>query len=320
MPIVRGFNESYLLHEFLEPCNTPCYFKEFVARAGAEGLSYLCDAEPSTMFVQNYGEKVREPLLRECGSSQVLMEQYLDFLVNRTFRQSLLVKQARSTGIRYRLDRARLRQLNYAGTFKPISGSFALDASEQTADAIRNLKVTLRQPAHKAVAQLLDACYPATVAADALIEQVASRLNMAATQVVDAVLTVLEDLLIMGAVRIRRSPVRVAAAVSAMPLALGSVRRTPELALAAGASASACNQWHEQMALTLLERSVLPLLDGSHDHEQLATHLEREAQADRLRFMKNDQPITDPAELRGFVREQLALALGGLWRKGLLIA
>ena len=57
------------------------------------------------MFVQNYGEEVREPLLRECGGSQVMMEQYLDFLVNRTFRQTLLVKAERAGEIRYRLDR-----------------------------------------------------------------------------------------------------------------------------------------------------------------------------------------------------------------------
>jgi hypothetical protein len=59
------------------------------------GLAYFADAEPATMFVQNYGEQVRGPLLRECGGSQVMMEQYLDFLVNRSFRQTLLV-QARA--------------------------------------------------------------------------------------------------------------------------------------------------------------------------------------------------------------------------------
>jgi SAM-dependent methyltransferase len=129
MPIVRSASSSYLLHEFLEPCNAPCYFKEFVARAEARGLAYLCDAEPSTMFVQNYGDKVREPLLRECGGSQVLMEQYLDFLVNRTFRQTLLVKQANAASMRYRLDPARIGALEFAGVFAAEDGgAFTLDA------------------------------------------------------------------------------------------------------------------------------------------------------------------------------------------------
>ena len=168
MPIVRNANSSYLLHEFLEPCNAPCYFKEFVARAEAHGLAYLAEAEPSTMFVQNYGAQVRDPLLRECGGSQVMMEQYLDFLVNRSFRQSLLVRQERASQIRYRLDPARLRQLDYAGVFfAEDGGPLTLDAREQPCHALRNLKVTLRLPVHKAVALVLDERYPASTEIDA---------------------------------------------------------------------------------------------------------------------------------------------------------
>lgn len=321
MPIVRGSHESYLLHEFLEPCNAPCYFKEFVDRADAQGLSYLCDAEPSTMFVQNYGDKVREPLLRECGGSQILMEQYLDFLVNRTFRQTLLVKQARNGEIRYRLDRERLRKLHYAGSFSAVDGSpLVLDAGEQPSNAIRNLRITLRLPVHKAVAQVLDERYPATVSVDALVEAVSARIGEPLAAVEGAVVLMLEELLILGAVRIRRTPVVTAAAVSATPQALMSVRQLPGLALAAGQDASVCNQWHESVGLSLLERCVLPLLDGAHTHEQLAQHLKSEARADRLRFIKDDKPITDEAELHEFTRQQVALVLKDLRRKALLIA
>jgi len=321
MPIVRGANTSYLLHEFLEPCNAPCYFKEFVARAAGHGLAYLADAEPSTMFVQNYGEKVRDPLLRECGGSQVMMEQYLDFLVNRTFRQSLLVKQARAPQIRYRLDRERLRAFEYAGVFAAEDGSaIALDARPQPCNAIRNLKITLRLPAQKAVAQVLDERYPGTVATDALIEAVSLRTGEPRTAVEPIVMAMLEELLILGAVRVRRAPVVAAAQVSALPQALMSVRMQPGLALSAGPSAAVCNQWHELVGLSLLERCVLPLLDGAHSHEQLAAHLAAEARAERLRFIREGQPLTDEAALGDFTRQQVALALQDLRRKALLIA
>jgi len=321
MPIVRGSNESYLLHEFLEPCNAPCYFKEFVERAAQQDLAYLCDAEPSTMFVQNYGEKVREPLLRECGGSQVMMEQYLDFLVNRTFRQSLLVRQARAAGIRYRLDRERLRQLHYAGLFAAADGGpLTLDAREQPATALRGLRVTLRLPVHKAVAQVLDERYPATVSVDALVDAVSSRIGEPRAAVEVPVLAMLEELLILGGVRFRRSPVVTAAGVSATPQALMSVRQSPALASMTAPAALVCNQWHESVGLSLLERCLLPMLDGARDHEQLAAHLQAEARADRLRFIKDDKALTDASELEDFARQQVALALHGLWRKGLLIA
>ncbi|MET3496083.1 methyltransferase-like protein [Variovorax boronicumulans] len=321
MPIVRGSSSYYLLHEFLEPCNEPCYFKEFAARADARGLAYLCDAEPSTMFVQNYGEKVRDPLLRECGSSQIMMEQYLDFLVNRTFRQTLLVKQERARDIRYRLDPARIRALEFAGVFDTEDqGPLTLDAREQSCHAIRSLKVTLRVPVHKAVAQLLHTNYPASLSAEALIDAAGELTGEPRASVEKTVLAMLEELVILGALRIRRTPVPAAVAVSALPQALAAIRSAPGLALAGGANAHACNQWHESIGLTLLERSLLPLLDGAHSHEALAEHLAAEVRADRLRFIKDDKPLTEPAALKAFAREQVALALRDLRRKALLTA
>lgn len=321
MPIIRSSSDYYLLHEFLEPHNAPCYFKEFVARASSHGMAYLADAEPSTMFVQNYGDKVREPLLRECGGSQVMMEQYLDFLVNRTFRQSLLVHQARAHQIRYRLDPQRLRTLEYAGVFRPVDGgAIGSDAQEQPCHALRNLRVTLRLPVHKAVAQVLDEAYPCTVGAPAMLDAVSARTGEPRDAVVPFVMSMLEELLILGAVRIRRRPLAAAARVSAQPLAAAWIRSGQQLRLAAGPSAGTCNQWHEPVGLSLLERCLLPLLDGAHSHDALAQHLAAEARADRLRFIKDNQPLTEGEALRDFTRQQVEAGLNDLRRKALLIA
>jgi SAM-dependent methyltransferase len=321
MPIVRGSNSSYLLHEFLEPCNAPCYFKEFVERAGTHGLAYLADAEPSTMFVQNYGEKVREPLLRECGNSQVMIEQYLDFLVNRTFRQTLLVKKERVGDVRYRLDPARLRAMGFAGVFLPDDGGqITLDGPEQPCTALRNLKVTLRLPVHKAVAQVLDRRYPAAIWPEALFGEVSALTGEPREAVEPFVMAMLEELLILGAVRLRRSPFEAAARVSDMPRALPAVRNLPGLALQHGPNASACNLWHEHVQLSQLERCLLPLIDGAHGPDAMAEHLLAEARAERIRFMKDGQPMTDESVLREFAVQQVALALKDLRRKGLLAA
>ncbi len=321
MPLVRNADASYLLHEFLEPCNAPCYFKDFVARAQSQGLAYLADAEPSTMFVQNYGEKVREPLLRECGGSQILIEQYLDFLVNRSFRQSLLVKKEKSAQIRFRLDVERLRQLQFAGVFACADGSpISLGGREQVCNAIRNLNVTLRLPAQKALAQVLDERYPASVTVDALVNAVAERIGDSVSQVDPVVMRMLEELLIVGAVRLRRTPLEVPAGVCAQPAASASLRRLPSLLLDAGPAASVTNQWHEHAALSPVERSLMPLLDGRHGHEALAHHLMVEARADRLRFFKDEKRITGARELLEFSRQQVGFALRDLRRKALLVS
>ena len=97
-----GFGDSYLLHDELETFNAPCYFYEMVGRAGAHGLAYLAEARPETMFPANFGPKVAEYLHAKSGGVQVLVEQYLDFVLNRMFRESLLVHAERAPQIRYR--------------------------------------------------------------------------------------------------------------------------------------------------------------------------------------------------------------------------
>jgi len=134
------------------------------------------------------------------------------------------------------------------------------------------------------------------------------------------VLAMLEELLILGALRIRRTPVPAASSVSALPQVLAPVRRALAGMPASQASAVVCNQWHEPVSLSVLERSLLPLLDGAHTHEALAAFLLDEVRAERLRFLKDDQPLTDPSALHAFAQEQVAQALQSLRRKALLTA
>ena len=320
MPMVRDGNPSYLLHEYLEPFNAPCYFKEFVARSNAQGLAYLADAELHTMFVQNYGSQVVDPLIAECGNSQVLMEQYLDFLVNRTFRQSLFVKQAKASQIRYKLERQRFHSLEFAGVFRCDDGTpITLDAREQLCNALRDKKVTLRDPAQKAFAQVFDERYPSSVPVSALVVEVAKRTGQVEAAVEPVVMDMLEDLLITGALRLRRTPIATATTVSAMPTVLAALRNAKQLELLSGATARITNQWHEYAEMSAVQRSLMPLLDGMHGHAALADFLWAEARAKRLIFFKDGQTVTDDQQMQDFSHEQLAFALEDLLRKGVLV-
>lgn len=321
MPLIRSGNTSYLLHEFLEPCNAPCYLKEFAARAGSQGLAYLADAEPATMFVQNYGEKVREPLLRECGGSQLLMEQYLDFLVNRTFRQSLLVKLGRAAGIRYRLDADRLRRLHFAGSFRRADGeTVSMAPDEEPCVGLRDVKLTLRQPAQKALASMMDDRYPASASVEELLQGVAERTGQPRAAIEQSVMAMLEEMVILGAVRIRCRAAAIAAEVAEKPLALACIRQSPSLPLTAGGAAGGTNQWHEQVPLAAVERCLLPRIDGAHSAAQLTDFLYEEAASERIRFIKDGETLKGEQALREFSAQQVMLALRDLRKKGFLVA
>jgi cyclopropane fatty-acyl-phospholipid synthase-like methyltransferase len=85
-------SDSYLFHEHLEESNEPLYFYQFVARAVAKGLRYLGEADVPDMVPTGVRPEVTKAL-QQLASDDIEMEQYLDFLRNRMFRQTLLCHQ-----------------------------------------------------------------------------------------------------------------------------------------------------------------------------------------------------------------------------------
>ncbi len=227
MPTIQAAGPTYLLHEFLEACNQPVYFRDFVAAARSHGLDYFADAEPQIMFVSNHGPQVAEPLLREAGTDQVLMEQYLDFLTNRSFRQSLLIHAGEKQAVQYRLDAQRMEKLHYAWLEDPQTPKGDWRAAGSSAIA--------------AVHAALDAAFPATLSF-AELRSVASPTDVTAC---------VEDLIITGRVHYTVRPVHCA---SAAQVAAGQAVAHPATALQPD---FACNIWHQPVSLSAAEHALL---------------------------------------------------------------
>jgi SAM-dependent methyltransferase len=92
LDMIRPAADGYLFHEYLEDINEPIYFREFAASAAQHGLQYLADADFGSSTIAALPRPVAETL-RRVASDMVRMEQYLDFVRNRAFRQSLLIHQ-----------------------------------------------------------------------------------------------------------------------------------------------------------------------------------------------------------------------------------
>lgn len=321
MPIIRGAHPSYLLHEFYEPFNAPCYFKEFLGRAEKRGLSYLAESEWSSMFVQNYAESVRAPLLSECGGSQIVMEQYLDFLVDRTFRQTLLVKSERAERIRYQLDPLRIGSMYFAGSYEADDKSpLTLDSVEQLCTSFSNRSVTLRNPVHKAVALALNARFPAVMTVDELVAAATLKVAEPEHAVRALVLQMVEELVIVSGILVRCEKPTIADHVSSHPRVLDANRRLFGTFAHDEGPVSACNQWHAPTKLFPLETFLVPLLDGNRSFGALEAEVAAAALTGRLIFSRHGQPIDGEDVYPEFVREELTLALQGLRRKGMLVA
>lgn len=85
-------SDSYLYHDHLEEHNTPLYFHDFVQRAEDADLRYLGEADLSSMYAGHLPQEVASTL-EKISTDMIQMEQYMDFVRNRMFRQTLLVHE-----------------------------------------------------------------------------------------------------------------------------------------------------------------------------------------------------------------------------------
>ncbi len=99
-----------IFHDDLSEHNEAFYFHEFVATAATHGLQFLAEADVSTMNPARLPDKVRERLAGLAKLTQ--MEQYLDILTHRGFRQTLLCRTGRK--INRSLNGATLEGLRFS--------------------------------------------------------------------------------------------------------------------------------------------------------------------------------------------------------------
>lgn len=282
----EGFGDSYLLHDELEAFNAPCYFYEMVGRAAGHGLTFLAEARPETMFPANHGPKVAEFLNEKCGGVRVLVEQYLDFVANRTFRESLLVHAEREPQIRYGVDAGRYARLHFAAQTPAVDGPTVMDQSRQEYEVADGATLFTNDPGLKAALEALNSRWPWTMSHEELVESARQRLTSAgfrpSANLGEHIGGLVGVLIEQGHVRYRLDPVLPERSSPDTPLRLAEpVRRMAELSRA-DADATVFNLWHEPLLLTPFDRQLLPLLDGTRDCDGLV---------DAILAIDRDDPI-----------------------------
>lgn len=103
-------DDYYVGHDHLEPHNDPCYFYQFNDHLKAHNLTYVCDADLTLSMVRTYDESIADKLEKLAPNSQVDQEQYLDFMLDTTFRKSIICKADAAKNISY--DVANLDKVN----------------------------------------------------------------------------------------------------------------------------------------------------------------------------------------------------------------
>ena len=94
-------DDYYVGHDHLEPHNDPCYFYQFNDHLKAHNLSYVCDADLTLSMVRTYDDSIADKLEKLAPNSQADQEQYLDFILDTTFRKSIICKERAAKDISY---------------------------------------------------------------------------------------------------------------------------------------------------------------------------------------------------------------------------
>lgn len=312
---IRHQSDSYLYHDHLEEVNDPVYFHQFVELAHAHGLRYLGEARVTTMVTGNFGPDV-EKTLEAIAADQIQREQYMDFVRNRMFRETLLVPAAAKPN--WSIDAESIRRLHVASAAKAV-GPAEPDVRSEAAVQYRTrtgLSISTTRPLLKAAMRVLAEHSPASVPFDELFRQ-ARELTGGGPDAEDfrgLALALLNSYISSDLFDLYAVPVVAARVPGEKP----EVPRTARELAAHGVPVVPTRR-HESLRLSDLERRLVPLLDGTRDREALADRLTERAVTGDLTVEKEGKRVTDPAEVKAALASVLPGVLNNLAASALLI-
>lgn len=181
LDLLRSLPDYVLVHDHLAELNDPILFKDFAASAARFGLQFLAESQVGAMVVSLFGPEASDGL-RRLARDVIDLEQYMDFLRNRRFRETLLCHAE------VKLDRAlraeRVRRMWVAAGLRPCAvGPAPMDQTPVTYEGPRLLagtgtvRVTLTNPLSKAAFAALAELWPQHIAFEHLVGRAQQRLG-----------------------------------------------------------------------------------------------------------------------------------------------
>lgn len=321
LKIFQRAPDSYVCHEHLEEVNEPLYFHQFAERAAQKRLQYLGEADLCAMAPSNFPAEVQE-VLRMLAADVIHLEQYMDFLRNRTFRQTLLCHD--QLRLSRRLWMAPIGKFYAASPAKPVAEQ--LDLGSFRAEQFRTaggLVISVNHPLCKAALLHLAEIWPRYASVSDLRRHARQRL---ASGVADGGAES-EDLEILGQcllsgytaasgsaiVDLRVSPPRHTFIAGLRPIGAGLVRTQ------AAAGNRVTNLRHEPLQLNELERRLLTHLDGTKGRPELVEILMGLVDRGELNVEQNGQKPDSPARTRELLARAVDSGLTKLANLALLI-
>ncbi len=295
---ITARNDAYLLHDHLESVNLPVYFHEFVERAGRHGLQYVAEVQNTSIPSESLPPGIADGL-RRLAHDQVEYEQFLDFVINRRFRQSVLCH----AGIEWQRS-ARAGDLQRLYVAARGSGNQAQGAPQD-------------EPVLKTALDQLQKLWPLSVSFESLLQRVETTMHGSTgypSPESRSCARALEAGLVrcFGQKRVELGtlPPAFVVEISMRPVASAIARVQAQL------GDTVTNLRHEAGKLNDFGREVLCLLDGDHDRGALLEKLVLGARAGRFTVRRSEPDAGgDPSERAGDLEDDLEKSLDDCLKK-----
>ncbi len=310
--------DPYIFHEFLEDLNKPMYFHDFADWAAKHELQYLGEVDFFSMIGTNVPETARQTLA-SLTDKIVNMEQYLDFVRNQYFRQTLLCRS--NVQINRALTQASilpfLASCNLTAHINPNS------AQIEYFELPNGNRISSLNPISNAAFLHLSKIWPQYIAIDELFETAlksdfgTSEAIWSPEQTESAKLTLANDLLtlyINNCLSLRTCPVPFVHELSERP-------KVSELArYLAKEDKRLSNQLHQVVLTDLLGRHIIELCDGTRTSEEILSALVARVKSGDLNITADGATVTDDSAIREILSPRLESSLNALAKNALLIA
>ena len=316
---IEKYVDAGFFHDDLSPINQPFYFYEFLEAAARHHLQFLAEADFTEMQLPGITDQAASVLGKIEQLNRTAREQYLDFIIGRAFRQTLLCRQDR------KFDREpkpeRVCSLFAAADVKLVN-SAADPAGPGMEDFQRGKAVIATdQPVLKSALVFLGRVWPRRVPFSELLNTARARARRdesSGQSTLDSDRRDLAEFLLrcyaIGFVDLHSYASTFVTEISerpiASPLARYQIRKGPGVS----------SLRHLPLKIDdALGRDLLQLLDGARDHAALLKELGEAVKAGSTPAYCDGKPVTDPQKAAEVLAAQLTPSLVGLAGLGLLI-
>jgi SAM-dependent methyltransferase len=299
---IASQTDNYLLHDHMGVVNDPVYFREFVQETAKLGLHYVGDAVPTDDLWHRMPRSIQETV-EKASADGVEREQYLDLLMNRSFRQSVFCAAEAAEVIRGR-PADQIRRLYIAG--HPSDTPAGTDPKGRAIHLFKEgeYKLQYSDPSAIAVLRRLSKAWPSAAPFAELLAVAQAQLSdgqIDAEKNANDLAKMIEMCFGLGLVELWTRPPTYISQTG------GQYPRSTRLARWQAAN----RHWVTSLRHKVIQaddavRLVLPLLDGTRDRQALAEELVRRNSAAQTGRIASIRDVQSAKRLLDRVLPQLA--------------